>query len=124
MTTDLITRLQEAECGSRELDAEIAKAVGIIVSQNVTPVHDYSIPQPCTWSNGSRWRQMPKYSTSLDAALALTAEKHQLVMGILMSAMMDANRAASTPQEVVAILPRHVVIALLSALKAQGEDHG
>lgn len=62
MTHDaLITKLRAAPCGSRELDAEIARALG----WNQCAIGD-------GWINLDHCTEpLPKFSTSIDAALTL-----------------------------------------------------
>jgi hypothetical protein len=64
--TDLIARLEAATEGSRELDAYVARAVGI----NVTYSNEIT-PEPC----GDDDCYLPNYTTSIDAALALIERK-------------------------------------------------
>lgn len=65
--TDLITRLEAATEGSRELDAEIFCAVRGLVFDEECPVR----------ADGKRYidfRRVPKHTRSLDAALTLVPE--------------------------------------------------
>ena len=64
MTTDLIERLEGAGEGSRELDAEIARLFG---GQAIARFGDWD----CREDGTGIWRPLPRYSSSLDAALAL-----------------------------------------------------
>lgn len=72
--TPLITALEAATEGSRELDAVIYEALG------------YKVKRAAGWSRGVRWRflndgrwqVMADYTTSLDAALTLAPEGAQI----------------------------------------------
>lgn len=64
MTPGLIERLEKAEGGSRELDAEIARLFG---GQAIARFGDWD----CREDGTGIWRPLPRYSSSLDAALAL-----------------------------------------------------
>ena len=74
MTSDLITRLEKAEGGSRELDAEIMCLVG-----GARRVDDFTFHGPneavwCLWDglyDPPSIPELPYVTTSLDAALAL-----------------------------------------------------
>ena len=73
--TDLIARLQAAGEGSRELDAEIALAIGWR--------EGHVGQERCWYDPNDRMRALPeRFTTSLDAALTLLPEgasNHQLV---------------------------------------------
>ena len=71
--TDLITRLEEAAQGSRELD---------VLIQNALRPHDNSV-----W-----WMAQPPVTTSLDAALALA---ERVLPGCLVSLFLHGNATAS-----------------------------
>ena len=62
--SDLITRLEEAAEGSRELDAEISQALMFPTMLRWGDHH---------WRRGhvGGWTTLPSFTTSLDAALAL-----------------------------------------------------
>ena len=64
MTTPLITRLEEAAEGSRELDAEISQALMFPTMLRWGDHH---------WRRGhvGGWTTLPSFTTSIDAALAL-----------------------------------------------------
>ena len=64
MTPGLIERLEAAGEGSRELDAEIARLFG---GQAIARFGDWD----CREDGTGIWRPLPRYSSSLDAALAL-----------------------------------------------------
>ena len=64
MTPGLIERLEKAEGGSRELDAESARLFG---GQAIARFGDWD----CREDGTGIWRPLPRYSSSLDAALAL-----------------------------------------------------
>ena len=64
MTPGLIERLEAAGEGSRELDAEIARLSG---GQAIARFGDWD----CREDGTGIWRPLPRYSSSLDAALAL-----------------------------------------------------
>lgn len=64
MTPGLIERLEAAGGGSRELDAEIARLFG---GQAIARFGDWD----CREDGTGIWRPLPRYSSSLDAALAL-----------------------------------------------------
>lgn len=75
--TDLIKRLEEAEAGGRELDAAIAVLIGgfFAVKSRLNPaVPDYGYfdaeGAPVLPGHGGD-QMVPRYTTSLDAALAL-----------------------------------------------------
>ena len=68
--TDLITRLEQAAEGSRELDAEIAEATGWCFVPADTMSEDKWLPPD--------WNDPPAFSTSLDAALTLVPEGYSL----------------------------------------------
>lgn len=111
--TELIARLEAAEVGSRELDAE---------------VWDIEDDRP-RWSFGDdfpiykrdpddsvAFDSPPPYTTSLDAALAL-AERVGLKPALaLMTVMAGANCGAGST---VADLARYACIAILKALDAK-----
>ena len=56
---DLAERLEAAEAGSRELDIEIARALGGAIIDG-------------KWETASSWGDVPQTTTSVDAAFALT----------------------------------------------------
>jgi hypothetical protein len=60
--TDLLTALQSAERGSRELDALVEKTLGLAITTDRTGL--------AMAGDGTRYR-VPHYTTSIDAALAL-----------------------------------------------------
>jgi hypothetical protein len=60
--TDLLTALQSAERGSRELDALVEKTLGLAITTDRTGL--------AMAGDGTRYR-VPHYTTSTDAALAL-----------------------------------------------------
>ena len=66
MTPGLIERLEAAGEGSRELDAEIARLFG---GQAIARFGDWD----CREDGTGIWRPLPRYSSSLDAALALAS---------------------------------------------------
>jgi len=63
----LITKLQSAGSGSRELDAEIAMRFG----RDYGPVEEWDVPGRTAWVSDEC---AAHYTTSLDAALALVDE--------------------------------------------------
>lgn len=72
---DLIKKLEDAECGSRELDAETTlHAMDLLDSFNVGQV----VIQPDGWlcgpGVGEQPTKAPHYTTSLDATLTLVPE--------------------------------------------------
>ncbi len=74
----LAERCEKAERGSRDLDADIYEALGFEVkrtprlSENRWGGKRYG--RSWAFLRGSRWEAMRSYSTSLDAALALTGK--------------------------------------------------
>ncbi|MDH3376209.1 MAG: hypothetical protein OEQ39_04475 [Gammaproteobacteria bacterium] len=106
---DLIERLEAAESGSRELDANIALSMGGSVKL---------VPGP----NGAQW---PHYTTSIDAALTLVPEGWRWqVSGFeasgeacVDSLALDLERygAAATPALAL-------VIAALRAMEAENRE--
>lgn len=71
MTIDeLITKLEKADGPSRELDAEIARAVGYDVrTDRAMPGRFFFEPV-----KGESWKDVPPYVSSIDAALTLAPE--------------------------------------------------
>lgn len=71
--SDLIARLEKAEAGSRELDAEIATAV--LGWKWIAVEQVWELPAGSSWPQSrSRWG-VTAYTTSLDAIVALIGEK-------------------------------------------------
>lgn len=75
----LLERLEAASEGSRELDIAIAEEVlGLIVEQidcvnDTSPIREYSVKA----LHSNVWRNLPYYTTSLDAALALVPDGYE-----------------------------------------------
>lgn len=72
--SSLIKRLEEAESGSRELDADIYEAIGYEVkrhSKRVSGAYTTRTTKAFCYLDGGRWLAMDHLSTSLDAAVAL-----------------------------------------------------
>jgi len=79
MTDSLISRLEQAEAGSRELDAEVFKAIGAPLPSNFGGRKLEFVECGGFWlmpvGNGHRVRYTPPaYTTSLDAAMSLIPE--------------------------------------------------
>lgn len=65
---DLIAKLEEAECGSREWDAEVAQALGNeVVLGPFNPANYMRTPDGAT-------TDLPMYTQSLDTAMTLVPE--------------------------------------------------
>lgn len=72
MIDALIAKLEAAPCGSRELDAEIALAIGWVpIPSPALNIWASMWKAPC----GQEYYSLPSWSTSLDAITALIAEK-------------------------------------------------
>ncbi len=82
---DLIAKLEAAEGPSRELDAEIALAAGLVAAFFAS--HDVPFPSdyvdgpgcyvdPATWGGNGHVYEAPKFTASVDAALTLMQEHH------------------------------------------------
>lgn len=69
MTADLISRLEAAENGSRELDQEIALALGYTIKGI-----GYLNERTCFAPDGGEIGRIPVYTGSLDAVLKLVPE--------------------------------------------------
>lgn len=78
--SELIERVEKATTGSRELDAEIARALGLIPEGP-----GWTESSPGIWHKNLRWGRVnaefdgvyspPSFTTSIDAALALVEAK-------------------------------------------------
>lgn len=69
--TNLISRLESASDGSRELDLAVAMATGQSLAESDYPTYAYHGDKAVwEWSTG----ETPHYTTSLDAALTLVPE--------------------------------------------------
>lgn len=123
MTADLITRLEEAESGSRELDAEVC----LLLDYGRRP-HDthwsWSIPDGFVESSYPR-----PLTTSIDAAVALIREKLpgsewslQCFINGKVQASIWLDEHCEVCSEEVSTAPVALVIALLRALGGPG--HG
>ena len=76
---DLIKKLTEAECGSRELDALVDREITYpnwrdTVGKQEVPVGSAGSVRPSIPSDYLRTASCPHYTTSLDAALTLVPE--------------------------------------------------
>lgn len=90
--SDLVARLEAAEAGSRELDAEIATEV--LGWKWIEASHVWELPAGSSWSaSRSRWG-VPAYTSSLDAITALIGEK---LPGWSWSVGSDGQAAVSSP---------------------------
>lgn len=69
----LIAALERAEGPSRELDADIAWALGHDVTKHTT-LADYAHAFPGTPEDAEYWHPLPAYTSSLDAALTVVPE--------------------------------------------------
>ncbi len=103
--TDLLARLSVAEAGSRELDCRVEKAVGLAVALDGAG--------RATDAVGTRYR-VPRYTTSLDAALALAERQGLDGWNTLYAAMM--NWKAHDPRGPLSqTLPLALCLAILKA---------
>lgn len=73
---DLIASLREAGEGSRELDVKIARALGRVWNEPLLNFHtDYDGSTIEVMEDGSSWKLIPGFTTSLDAIVGLIREK-------------------------------------------------
>lgn len=98
--TDLLTKLQEAGEGSRELDKEVAKELGAVIRITHMSAPRYQV----LWPIGSEpfyeidpddLPDLPAYTTSIDAALTLMKE---VLPGWSIHLEMDFDREVIDPE--------------------------
>lgn len=117
--TELVERLEVASEGSRQLDCEMAVAVGGFFTEPSRYGFDsldyaYFDAEGARVSPGHGGDQMvPHYTTSLDDALALAARRELDPMLILERAIHQARRYGPIPTD-IAKLTRYVCIAILT----------
>lgn len=73
MTADLITRLESADGPSRELDADIARAIGWECVVRDPEAQGKYVCWRKHYRSGE-WIMLPRYTASIDAALTLVPE--------------------------------------------------
>lgn len=111
--TALVDRLSATTAGSRELDAEIARALSVPV---VARWGDYD------WRPDGKgvWRSLPDYTRSLNDALALAervlGEKEALH---LLADLLEREHQSDFDLISLSDLPRLLCIAILRAVAAQ-----
>lgn len=124
---DLISRLEEAEVGSRELDCLI-EAWRMALTDDVEfrvvgpPTYDqerfFCGPKSMDWIGYDLLNVSPAYTTSLDAALALVERQGADPGFILSEALEDMGRIGwSTKHPWAPQLAKFVCIALLKSLE-------
>lgn len=84
----LISRLEQAEAGSRELDLHIAVAIDWRWDEWEddeptlrTMIDKHSWSWMLSRMGDSLWRMVPHYTTSIDAAMSLVPEDHHWAIG-------------------------------------------
>lgn len=120
---DPIERLEKAEAGSRELDADVSIVV-----------HDSQVRRgPHYWHHmgDGDWSEIPAYTTSLDAIVALIGEKSPLrgpvsieMAGSGFCAIADTVPCADGVAAWGNTPPLACCIALLRALQTKEQTHG
>jgi len=116
---ELIERLEAAESGSRELDAEIAKEVGYTFMETWTLSEEYWIgPAPAP----DKPVVLPRFTTSLDAALTLVPEGFwtRLIIATPPVAEVNPNNIESVDGKVIATTP--ALALCIAALKARESE--
>lgn len=120
---DLIEKLEAATEGSRELDADIAQHVDWPRIRGAKRLPDRPDSSGYFEISADTWQAVPRYTTSLDAALTLVPEGWGCDLGIWPS----GNGARLTPGVNIfhAIYREAQTPALalcIAALKARGEQ--
>lgn len=131
MATDLITKLEEAGEGSRALDG----AICLLLSQQPEWATKHCAPrQPELWTDGKpgTWARewlSPRYTTSLDAALALAERVIKVrgpidmsIMGSAQVVILAADPCANALAEVTASTPALALCAAI--LRASEQERG
>lgn len=120
MLTDLIERL-EKEGGSRELDALVALATGIVFIEGADP---WGRPIYCEKRDGLLVRPgqahnmlVPELTTSLDAAIALCKQKTETREHFIEVFDKGVDLWLTSGDEDHRTMPKYAVIALLRALE-------
>lgn len=130
MTNNLPERLKAATCGSRELDARIycwRKSLEFLSwteerhsGREIVNIMQIGVATRIKLAE----IEISPYTTSLDAALALTAEQSShsafVILRIAMQEIDNDLPMLAPAKEKHAALPRYVCAALLTALEAEG----
>jgi len=109
--SDLIARLEAATEPSRELDAEICKAVGYVVKNH----RGYGVYYEPV--KGESWQDVPLYTSSIDAALSLAPDNDKYCNAGLRAGILHA----ACWQQRIGDIPawRIPILVTIAALKAR-----
>lgn len=90
--TDLIARIESADGPSRELDAEIARSIGWGCVVRDPEAQNKYVCWRKKYRSGE-WIMLPRYTSSIDAALTLVPEGWHMSVNATVGALLQGSAA-------------------------------